>query len=61
VGSRSPHPPQGGRGDISAAAARQSPPTWSEWIWSERWYSLREKIGDFAFFSLLRTWATQNR
>jgi hypothetical protein len=23
--------------------------------------ALREKIGDFAFFSLLRTWATQNR
>jgi len=23
--------------------------------------ALREKIGDFAFFNLLRTWATQNR
>ena len=27
----------------------------------EPWYSLREKIGDFAFFDLLRTWATQSR
>ena len=58
---RSSHPPAGGRGDLFAAAACQDPFSRRRssrpgraWMTLQ---ALREKIGDFAFFSLLRAWA----